>query len=167
MRRAAASGIVIGALAIGALFLFGGDQVSPKKQRKAGDEKSEPERAVASFIPPEGSVAARTAETFFKSAYREYREKNYLRARAQFENVLQIVPGHPEATHYLEACDRSIAQEIDSHLDQGKKSLASGKIKSAKSHFEAVLRLLYRDQENPHYIEAKDQLATISRGGKG
>jgi len=158
--------LLLGAAAVAAYFYLNGDQGKPKITRVPEKERAREEvetRNLASFVPPANSVAGRTAETFFRAGYREFRERNYLRARVQFENVLQVIPGHPMATHYLESCDKSIHDEIRANLEQGKRSLSVGKLKAAKGHFEAVLRLLYRDGNSPDFAEAKEQLEKINK----
>lgn len=145
----------------------------PKKleaMKKAAREKRDAERELASFLPPlpaTGPLAA--SETFFQEGFREFREKNYLRARVQFETALQINPGHGLARSYLQQSERAIGGEVESHLDRGRRDFDSGKLRSARGHFEAVLRLLYRDPENPSFLEARDQLKAVNsrltRGG--
>jgi tetratricopeptide (TPR) repeat protein len=150
---------------------------SPKRAapvKKADDTV----RDLASFLPGADSpTSSKAAESFFKLGFREYLEGNYLRAKTQFETALQIVPNHSLARLYLENCDREIKEEVDFHLDHGRKSADAGKTKEAKIHFEAVMRLLYRDQANPSFIEAKDlfdklnaptsDVASPSSGGSG
>lgn len=153
-------------LAVGAIAVFvflGGDPPTARSIRGDNGTREEESRSPASpYVPATNAVAARTIEAFFKTGYREYREKNWLRARAQFENVLQVSPGHPMALHYLEACDQAVRLEIKNHLEMGKKSVSSGKLKSARGHFEAVMRLLFRDKDNADFIEAKEQLEKVN-----
>lgn len=143
------------------LFLGGGDEVkSPKKPKKT----EEPSRDLASYLPKETAKEAnQAAETFLKTGFREYRERNYLRAKVQFETVLQMMPGHPLATLYLSNCEKAIQEEVKAHLDRGRKDQTTGRLKAARGHFEAVMRLLYRDQSNPSYLEAKDQLEKVNQ----
>jgi outer membrane protein assembly factor BamD (BamD/ComL family) len=103
-------------------------------------------------------VTSKMVEQFFRTGFREYTAGNYLRAKVQFETVLQMSPGHPLATLYFQNCERDIKTEVESHLVRGKRSLDSGKLKDAKGHYESVLRMLFRDQANPAYAEAKEQL---------
>jgi tetratricopeptide (TPR) repeat protein len=104
---------------------------------------------------------------FLKSGFREYREKNYLRARIQFETVLQIDPSNSLAQRYLQNCNQAIDNEVKFELDRGKKSYESGALKQARLHYEAVLRLLNRDQSNPAFVEARDQLAVVMKEEAG
>ena len=67
------------------------------------------------------------------------------------------------AKHYLESTVLAINKEIATHLESGKKGLIAGRYKEAKGNFEAVLRLLYKDQKNPLYQEAKDQLEQVKK----
>lgn len=119
-------------------------------------------QVVTSAIPltPE---TKRTAEMFMKQGLREFREKNFFRARQHFENVLQIAPAYDDARIYKERCNSELTQQIDVHLKQGKAQAASGKLKSSRNHFEAVLRILYRDPEHPSYLEAKQELDRMDK----
>lgn len=138
-----------------------------KAEKKKKDKEAE--RELASFLPPlpaTGPMAA--SETFFQEGFREFRERNYLRARVQFETALQINPSHGLARSYLKQSEKAIADEVKAHLDRGRQDFDAGKLRSARGHFEAVTRLLYRDPENPSMLEAQDQLkAVLSRMSRG
>jgi pSer/pThr/pTyr-binding forkhead associated (FHA) protein len=168
--------IVLMVVLAGALLYDPPKDVSPKDVKKlearkvAADKKKAMERELASFLPPmpaTGPMAA--AETFFQEGFREFRNRNYLRARVQFETALQINPGHGLSRSYLLQSEKLIGDEVKLHLDQGRRDSDAGKLHSARAHFEAVLRLLYRDSENPSLVEAKDQLKSVlsrmTRGG--
>ena len=168
--------IVLGVVVAAALLYDPPKEVSQKDKKKAAmakksaEEKKAVERELASFLPPlpaTGPMAA--SETFFQEGFREFREKNYLRARVQFETALQINPWHGLARSYLQQSERSIQNEVDSHLSRGRRDFETGKLRSARGHFEAVLRLLYRDPDRPESIEARDQLKDVvsrmKRGG--
>ncbi len=154
--------LIYGILAIGlAAVLFLDDSESPNKSNAKKDDKG---RALASFLPDESKGEVhRTAEQFFSVGFREYREKNYLRAKLQFETTLQVDPGHFLARLYLDKCNQDIDDEVKFHLDRAKKSISAGKVASAKGHYESVTRLLYRDQSNPAYVEANEELKGIKK----
>lgn len=127
-------------------------------------KKSTEKKDLAQFLPTnQDSAVSHSAEMFLKSGFREFREKNYLRARTQFETVLQIDPQNSLAQRYLQNCNQAIDGEVKFELDRGKKSYESGALKQARLHYEAVLRLLFRDQSNPAYVEARDQLAVVMK----
>ncbi len=157
--------MIYGALALGAAFLLLGED--PKPQKKKTDKKSGETRNLASYLPDVDPAVAKPAEMFFRTGFREYREKNYLRAKQAFETVLQMAPGHPLATLYLENATKAIEDEVKFHLEHGKRGIASGKLKAARAHYEAVMRLLYRDQSSPAYTEAKDQLQVVTKKMNG
>lgn len=156
--------------ALGATLLLEEEPAqTPKKPVAAsGSETKEGEREdrnLASYLPqvdPTGQTG-KTADVFFKTGFREYRERNYLRAKVQFETALQVDPGHRLATIYLRNCEKAIENEVKSLLELGRKSQSAGKLRDARGHFEAVTRLLYRDQANPSYLEATDQLHKVER----
>lgn len=163
--------MTLGLLAVG-VFVFlhlVEDEGQPKKKTKPKQDVQV--RDLASYLPKADlGVAAKTAETFFKAGFREYREKNYLRARSHFETVLQIMPDHQLARIYLNNCVKSIEEEVKNHLEHGKKSLEAGKLRDARGHFEAVIRLLFKDRSSSEFIEAQDQLERVNKeltGGQG
>ena len=102
-------------------------------------------KELAQFLPSTSTDSAvnHSAEMFLKSGFREFREKNYLRARTQFETVLQIDPSNTLAQRYLKNCSQGIDYEVKFELDRGKKAYESGALKQARLHYEAVLRLLF------------------------
>ncbi len=152
-------------------FVDSGTPLKKTAKKEATVAGLDPGRSLASYLPTDQEPRSKTAETFFREGFREYRENNFLRARGLFETVLQISPNHGLATLYLSNCDKAIGDEVHFHLDRGKKVYSGGKLKQAKAHYEAVQRLLFRDRKNPSFIEATDQLVKISKemapGGGG
>ena len=126
----------------------------------------DPSRVSNSSEVPAAEPAARM---FLREAFREYRVRNYLRARLNFENVLQLEPGNSLARLYLSHSLKAIEDEISQHLEQGRKSASAGRLRSAKGHFESVQRLLARKPEDPRYLEAsraqKDVERALLEGG--
>lgn len=150
-------------LGLAALLMF--DEEPPKKVTKK--KKIENARDLATFLPVDDPQIEKQAEVFFKSGFREFREMNYLRAKAEFETVLQMAPSHRLARLYLDKSLKAIEDLVESHLKKGKRSYSAGKLRDAKGQFETVMRLLYRDQNNPNYVEAKDQLEKVLAEIKG
>lgn len=142
-------------------FLPGENKPVPKKKAEKGDLKPDLKSYLAK---PEFN---KTADTIFKEGLREYFSANYSRARTQFETVLQILPQHEMATLYLENCNKSIAEEVKVNLQNGKRAFESGKLRDSRAHFERVQQLLYKDQSNPSFIEARDQLEKVNLEIKG
>jgi pSer/pThr/pTyr-binding forkhead associated (FHA) protein len=147
------------------LFFVLGDENKPAKP--AGKKQdSDAARDLAAYLPNNPEVG-KASETLFKDGLREYFLGNYNRARTQFETVLQISPGHAMATLYLENCDLAVKNEVKVHLEYGKKSSGSGKLRDARAHYERVMRLLHKDQTNPAYIEAKEQFEKVLKEIRG
>ena len=129
--------------------------------KKATEESDE--RGLASYLP--GSVAkdvSKTAEQYYRQGFREYREKNYLRAKAQFELALQVNPNHDLSRHYLQAANQDIINEIKKMMYSAQKATVAGRLKEAKGYYEAAIRLMYNDQTNPDYIECEDAARKIT-----
>lgn len=154
---------------VAVFFLFPDGKTKKSKPAEKKEASREPvARDLASYLP-KGSTSeiTRTVEMFYKTGFREFREGNYLRAKGQFETVLQIDPGHKLARLYLSNCEKSIEDEVKANLTQGRKSLMAGKLSQSKGHYEAVMRLLYKDQSSPSFIEAQEQLEKVVRTMKG
>lgn len=150
--------VSLGLVALYLLFMDNSPQPQPKKSGKSDS------RNLAAFLPgtePTDEIK-QTSSVFFKMGFREFREKNYLRARTQFENVLQIDPNNRLAQIYLENAKQAIEDEVKFHLDRGRKTHLSGRLRESRGHYESVLRLLYRDQSHPGYTEAEGELKKVS-----
>jgi pSer/pThr/pTyr-binding forkhead associated (FHA) protein len=170
--------ILYGIVGLMAVWLFLDDseteKAAPKNPKQASADKKgegakkEPLRDLAQYLPPMANTSPLgAAETFFKEGFREFREKNYLRARVQFETALQINPAHSLSNAYLKQCDRAIDDDVKAHLSRGLREAESGKLKSARAHFEAVQRLLSRDTSHSAYKEATIKLKEIDERLKG
>ena len=114
---------------------------------------------MAAYLP--GAGPNKTAESIFKDGLREYLAGNYNRARTQFETVLQISPTHSMANLYLEKCTTSVRDEVKAQLGFAKKAVDAGKLRDARARYDRVMRLLYKDQSNSSYIEAKEQFQKV------
>lgn len=157
--------IVIGALVVGGWLYYQSPSGGGGKAQKARPAPAVAPRDLTSYLPSGSAqdvVTERTIEMFFREGMREYRERNYLRARAQFESILQIRPSHDLAKRYLANANQGIQDEVKLQLERGKKNLDAGKLRSARGNFEAALRLLARDQSNERYKEAEDQLKKVN-----
>lgn len=157
----------LGLIAALALVVFIGYTVmtTPKKKlvKKLDDKPREP----ASIITEdEFETLHKTAAPFMREGMRELREKNYLRARLQFETVLQMSPAHPLATLLLQNSITALTEEVEMHKYRAMKTEKIGKYKEAKSHYEAILRLLYRDQSNPIFKESEEKLKELKKDKK-
>lgn len=134
------------------------------RQRPQG-EGGAASRNLASYLPNAriNSEARRSAEVFYKTGFREFRERNFLRAKTAFETALQIDPTHALSRLYLENCDIEIKAEVAMLGEQGAKLMAAGRYREAKGKFQSVQRLLFKDQTNPAFIEATQQVEDLRK----
>ncbi len=158
--------LLIAVVGVGALFLFDDDGKPKKPVKKPGTEEAV--RELATYLPDPQAMATmnRAADAFYRAGFREYRNGNYLRAKLQFENALQVLPSHPLAGIYLKNCELAVDGTVKKHLEMGKKEFDAGKLKSARSHFEAIQRLLFRNQSAAAYVEAGEQIEKIAKDVK-
>lgn len=153
---------VVGSFAFYTFFMMDESQPTKKTVQNKVTGTTVVTRAPAgSVVKQISNEVKKSAEQFFRAGFREYREMNFLRAKTRFETVLQIDPSHQLARIYLENCNQAIKEEVQFHLDQGRKAREAGRLEAARGHFEAILRLLFRDQKDPTYEEALDQLKQI------
>ena len=152
---------------IAAIAMIGWELMVPppsnkkKPARQVSGSSAEPQD-LASLMPKlDKPPTSKYAEMFYMQGFREYRERNYIRALSQFELVLQLAPDHEMARRYRDNSRLAIEEEVRTHLELGKKDFTAGKLRKARAHYEAILRLLNTDQTNPSYIEAKDQLERV------
>lgn len=155
--------IILAVLGVGYMLMNGPTPARQQQGKKQAKKTDLTDQASANVLEAPG--VEKTAESFYKAGFREYRAGNFLRARTQFETALQISPGHSLARVYLENSNQKITESIKENLIQGKKALDAGKLKSARGYFEAVMRLLYRDPSDPSYIQAKQLLEEVIKKG--
>ncbi len=152
--------------ALAGIYFYMDQDSNPKSPAKAIAKKtadSPDDRALASYLP--GGVSKdiiKTAELYYRQGFREYREKNYLRSKAQFELSLQVNPNHDLARHYLQVAEQDIIKEIKDTMDSAQKQIVAGRLREAKGYYEAAMRLMYNDKSNPDYIECEDALKKIN-----
>ncbi len=151
------------AVLVAGFFLF----TTPPSQVPAAKKDGGKKRDLASYLPSADPTVARSAEQFFKAGFREYTAGNYLRAKNQFETVLQMSPGHPLATLYQENCNKKIEADVKAHMKRGGESLKAGRLKDARSHFESVQRILFNNQSSDEFKESKDQLEAVKKQMSG
>lgn len=157
--------------ALAGLYFYMDQEEAPKTPPKQAAKKTTEEgdqRGLATYLP--GSVekeVSKTAEQYYRQGFREYREKNYLRAKSQFELALQINPNHVLARHYLHAAEQDIINEIKKMIYSAQKAVVAGRLKEAKGYYEAAMRLMYNDQTNPDFIECEEAVSKINKELEG
>ena len=136
---------------------------APVTQAQKSKAKKETDRSLASYLPPGVTKeVAKTAEEYYRQGFREYREGNYLRAKARFELTLQVNPNHELARHYLASSEKAIDDEIKSMIAAARKESVAGRLREAKGYYETAMRLMYYDRSNPDFVECEDALKKIN-----
>jgi len=150
---------VLGVLVV---LFFTGEEARQKPKKAQGEAI----RDLSSLLPPEVELdpsISKTAESLFSAGFREFSQGNYLRARSYFEMVLQVTPNNKLAQRYRNDATQAIDEEVVAHLDAAKKGYEAGKLREARSHYAAVMRLLRRNQVKPEYIRAQEELKKIEK----
>lgn len=152
--------ILILVVLAGAYFLMDGP-VKTKMTKKRLAKQTKQEEEISNDVDEDNVQIEKTAEMFYAEGFREFNRGNYLRARSQFETVLQMMPTHAMAKRYLENSNKAIEDAVRLALYTGRRAECSGKIRTARGQYQHVMRLLYRDQSNPAYAQAKEHLAQL------
>lgn len=149
-------------VALGAAYFLIDGPVKKKMTNKRLAKHNTKQEEISSNDNDEDNVQIeKTAEMFYSEGFREFNNGNYLRARSQFETVLQMMPTHAMAKRYLENSNKAIEDAVRLALFTGRRAECSGKIRMARGQYEHVMRLLFRDQGNPAYSQAKEHLAQL------
>jgi pSer/pThr/pTyr-binding forkhead associated (FHA) protein len=160
--------LMIGVIGL-ALILFSGEEKPVKKSLLSKNPMQVSPRDLAQYLP-KNDPSSRISEQFFKEGFREYKDRNYVRARQKFETVLQVAPGHANATYYLKLTTEAVEQSAQKAIELGRKAKEAGKHQEARAHYESVLRLFYRDATHTKFLDAKkqlDELNALDRVGGG
>jgi pSer/pThr/pTyr-binding forkhead associated (FHA) protein len=130
---------------------------------KKSDKKEDADRSLSSYLPAGVSRdIEKVAEQYYRQGFREYREGNYLRAKAQFELALQVNPDHSFARHYLASAEHEIDVEIKKMISTAQKATVAGRLREAKGYYETAMRLMYYDRSNPDFIDCDESLKKIN-----
>lgn len=151
--------LIIAALA--ALYFMMPEEEKTAVKPKKKVEKKEEERRIPAGDPVDRE-SIKTSEQYYRQGFREFREKNYLRAKAQFELALQVNPNHELAKHYLYVAEQDSINEVKKLMRTAQQTKATGKLKESKGYFEAAMRLMYNDQSNPDFIECEEAVKKIT-----
>ena len=151
----------------GGYYYLNQDEFSPKiaqvAKSKVKSEAVEDSGSLSTYLPNSvNHEVEKTAEQYYRQGFREYREGNYLRAKAQFELALQVNPGHQQAKHYLLSADKEISEDIKNMMDAAASSKNAGRLRVAKGFYETAMRLMYYDRSNPNFIECEDAVKKLN-----
>jgi pSer/pThr/pTyr-binding forkhead associated (FHA) protein len=149
--------VLYGGLGLMLLLLFlGGQQKddSTGSRKKGAGKASNTQvlRDIASLSPLEDDAANRQVNQFFSLGYREYRERNYVRAKEHFETLLQMMPQNAKAIRYVILCDEGMVDAVEKYLLSGERSLQIGRFHEADGHLRSAVRLIAKVQLS-NYID--------------
>jgi pSer/pThr/pTyr-binding forkhead associated (FHA) protein len=151
--------------AVGGVYYYMNFMDDPKPRAPIAatkPEKSEAEQALSSYLPATvNKEVGKTAEQYYRQGFREYREGNYLRAKAQFELALQVNPSHEMARHYLMSADKEMEDATHGLMRSAQKAIVAGRLREAKGDYETAMRLMYYDRSNPDFIECEEALKKV------
>lgn len=97
------------------------------------------------------------AQTFYLSAFREYKQGKYKNATSLFQACLSLVPEHKLCNRYIILSRRKFLELVQYHMLLGQKYLKQHQNRSCKTAFNNVMIML-ANKNNSIYKEAKVNL---------
>lgn len=151
-------------LAVAFLMPQAENQVRSRKKYQPPQELSLAASALQNYLPQVADQEIkRKSDIYFKEGFREYVEKNYLRARVNFDVALQIYPSNEMARRYITNIEADMKKEAEDHKRSAKIDEAANRKKSALNHYDAIRRLYFRDQTNNIYKEADEAAKALEK----
>ncbi len=103
----------------------------------------------------EDVVTLKSVDEYLSKGKKYYNDGEMIRARAEFENILELVPGHQEAEEYLVKMEKRFKEVIKSFFDKGLEYSENGQYVEATGEFNKVLTL------DPNHAQAREYIAII------
>ncbi len=100
-------------------------------------------------------VTLKNIEEYLKKGKKYYQDGEMICARAEFENILELIPGHQETKEYMDKMEKRFDEVIKSFFDKGVQYYNNGNYVDSKRELNKVLTL------DPYYIQAKEYIAFI------
>jgi tetratricopeptide (TPR) repeat protein len=91
----------------------------------------------------------------FELGLRHYNDNEYVLARAEWRNVIEIDPENTQADEYLRRTDERLAEQLKSHLDTAADYERAGKLPEAIGEWN-IVRMI--DPENTEALAAIDRI---------
>ena len=137
-----------------------------KKDKKLDVQINEVDDSFAKAIKQRSIESKKNDEKlaiYFKKGLREYREGNYFRAIAEFENAKQWSPNDPLASFYLRKTRESLDEQIESYFSKATRDSDSVNYRKASISYCSIIRLLNKYQTDPRYIAAKESIKDLEK----
>ncbi len=162
--------LLLGGAIVAGLYLYQ-DQIMdifvPKKstpKKSIVKKENEENRSLASYafkkVSPE---AVKESEKYYRDGFREYTQKNYLRAKSQFELALQLNPLDERTRRLLQKSDQELKEEVQKLLNSGRKAYSLGKLQESKGFYETALRHAVAPQDPAVQDECKQMIDKIEK----
>ncbi|MDH4467857.1 MAG: FHA domain-containing protein [Bacteriovoracaceae bacterium] len=94
---------------------------------------------------------------------REMREQNYFRAISEFNHALELSPGHPKASFYLNKANDELNSVIEHYNLSATRDLQSLQYRKALISYCSILRLLHNFPESQQYKDTQKKIAEINK----
>ncbi len=100
------------------------------------------------------SLQFQMAEQHYVKGFRDYRQGQFRRAMDSFGAALAVFPSHELAKKYYGLSHRKFYEEVQQHMNLGKKYRGKNNFRLCRSSFMQVMVML-KDASNPTFKEAK------------
>ncbi|MCB9094999.1 MAG: FHA domain-containing protein [Halobacteriovoraceae bacterium] len=100
---------------------------------------------------------------YIKLGLRELREKNYFRAKSEFNKALALRPSDPQALFYSRKTNEEINKAVQEFNIDAQRDIESLKYQKAWVSYCGIIRLLHNYPQDKRYKEAKKNLDNIEK----
>ncbi|MCK5533984.1 PorV/PorQ family protein [bacterium] len=147
---------------IGKKYFLRGDLLKAHKEFKnilavaPGHERAL-ELLARTRVKVEEVVTLKNIKECLKKGKKYYQDGEMIRARAEFENILELFPEHRETKEYMAKMEKRFNEVIKSFFDKGVEYYSNGNYIDAKKELNKVLTL------DPYYTQAKEYITFIKQ----
>lgn len=161
--------MVLGAIAVLAFLLLfmGEEEPTPRDQKKtAQTQVREVDDSLMKALKQRAKDNKKNNEKmaiYFKKGLREYREGNYFRAIAQFENAQQENPNDPLANFYLRKTRESLDESIEGYFSQAIRDADAINYRRAVTSYCTIIRILNNYKSDRRYVAALEGVRNMEK----
>jgi tetratricopeptide (TPR) repeat protein len=134
------------------------DVASDLREVNAGLRRKSQKAEKLSDIEQEKNV-----KVILNRGLREMRERNYFRAISEFNHALEMSPGHPKASFYLNKANDELNSVIEQYNLSAMRDLQSLQYRKALVSYCSILRLLHNFSDSLQYKETQKKIEEVNK----
>lgn len=160
--------LIYGVVVLLLAFMFlGDDGGKTKKARTKKANLAEESEAFGKYSRKQDEERDKALETKISAiihrGLREFRERNYYRAIAEFNRALILKPKHGQASFYLQKTKQKINEDIENVFLKAKRETESLKYREAITSYCTVVRILRDNSTDPRVNDAKAKVEELEQ----